>query len=101
VQGVTINIIKPICKSICLERNIFDKANANKGVKIKLISNAETEKRKSENDFDISFIFTLRKTKKSIDIKKNSIYLPAFCSIKGINFPIIIPAKAERIIKNG
>jgi hypothetical protein len=101
VHGVTINMINPICKSICPERNTFDNTNVNNGVKIKLIINAETEKRKSENDFEISFISTFRKTKKSIHIRKISIKFPACRSKKGINFPMNIPIIAETIIKTG
>jgi hypothetical protein len=83
VHGVTINIIKPICKSACPVRNIFDNAKANKGVKRKLIISAETEKRKSENDLEISLISTFRKTKKSISIRKISIKFSAFCPAGG------------------
>jgi hypothetical protein len=62
---VTINIINPICKSIWPARNSFDSINVNKGVKIKLIINAETEKRKSRNEFEIFFISIFKKQKKA------------------------------------
>jgi hypothetical protein len=100
VHGVTINIIKPICKSICPARNIFDKIIVNKGVKIKLMINEEIEKRKSENDFEISFISTFRKRTKSISIRKRkiSIKFPAYFSRTGIVFPRNIPIKAAKTI---
>jgi hypothetical protein len=101
VQGVTINIIKPVCKSTCPARNNFDSPNVNKGVIIKFIIKAESENRKSENDFEISFISIFKKRKKSINIRKNLINFPAFCSQKGLNFPKIIPTKVEKIIKKG
>jgi hypothetical protein len=101
VHGVTINIIKPICRSICPARNNFASLNVNKGVIIKFIIKAESEKRKSENDAVISFISTFKKIKKSISIRKISIKFPEYRSRNELVFPAIIPIKAERIINNG
>ena len=73
----------------------------NKGVKIKLMINEETENRKSENDFKIPFISTFRKRTKSISIRKISIKFPACFSRTGIVFPRNIPIKADKTIKKG
>jgi hypothetical protein len=101
VQGVTMSIIKPICKLMCPPRNILDNANVSRGVTIKLIANAEIENFRSEKDFEISFISIFKKTKSSINIKKNSMKFPAYCSKTGCNFPRAIPARAEKMIKSG
>ena len=101
VQGVTINIINPICKSICPVRNSFDNTNVNTGVIIKLISNDEIEKRKLENDFEIFLSSIFKKTKKSISIRNGLIKFPVCFSRTGIVFPRTIPMKAESMIKRG
>jgi hypothetical protein len=101
VHGVTISIMKPVCKSICPERNIFDNIMVNKGVKIKLMTSAETEKRKSENDFEISFISTFRKRTKSISMRKISMKFPVCFARTGIVFPRKIPINADETIKRG
>jgi hypothetical protein len=101
VQGVTSNIIKPICKSIAPGKNICDNTNANSGVQTKFIMNADSEKRTFINDFESNFISMLKNTKNNITIRKISIKFPAYCSKYGLNFPIITPRKAEKMINTG
>jgi hypothetical protein len=94
-------MIKPICRSTCPARNNFESNKVKSGVMIKFIVRAEREKRRSENDFEISLISMFRNRKKSMSIRKISIKLPALCSREGMNFPRSIPTKADRIIKRG
>jgi hypothetical protein len=101
VQGVTINMIKPICKSISPARNLFDNARVMRGLMIKLMTKAAMENRTFKNDFEISFISTVRNTKNNMNIKNISIHLPACSSIKGLVFPRAIPKNADTMIKTG